>query len=79
MTRYAVPIPISLVVDVFVGKDGDVVAEDNQGIPQLIAAALATLETLVGEDIGLRPEPKKGLAAQGREDALRRVGPFRLR
>jgi hypothetical protein len=48
---------------VFVRKDDDIVSEDDQRIAQFSRAALAILEAFVREDIGLRPEPQKGLAA----------------
>lgn len=70
-------ITVGLVVDVFVGEDDDVVAEDHKRIAKLMGAAFAILETLVGEDVCLRPEPEEGLAAQRGEDPFRRIDTVR--
>jgi hypothetical protein len=56
--------------DVLVREDDDIVAEDNQGVAKLFGATLTIFESLVCEDVGLRPEPQKGLATKLGEDAL---------
>ncbi|MDR0226332.1 MAG: hypothetical protein LBI66_07920 [Burkholderiaceae bacterium] len=66
----AVEVLVCLKDDVLIREDDDVVAEDNQGVTKLFGGTLTVFESLICENVGLRPETQKGLATKLAEDAL---------
>ena len=50
---------VCLVLDMFVGKDNDVIPEDDERVAELFSPTLAFLKTLVGEDVRLRPKAQE--------------------